>query len=359
VVGGLPVEATATPWYRDVPWTPVRRVALGIYAVVFVISANENGVPIDRDRVLLWVVGALLCASIGKSPMQIVWLVVDWLPFALVLIGYDYSRGWADSVGFGVHYTPQIDADKVLFFGHIPTEWLQEHLFTNHLALRNGHLVARATGAVHWYEVVFDLTYLSHYLASFVLAGVLWAKNRKRFVAFARRFVALSFLGFATYALFPAAPPWLAAQDGYISPMVGRIGGRGNGEIGLEFATKLIDRGQATVNFVAAIPSLHAGFAALIAITFWRSVPRWARPLLALYPALMGFTLVAIGEHYVIDIILGVAYALVVNAAWNAIERRLAARTAARDPGEPGEPDGDQPRGSVTMNIAPPTAGAS
>jgi hypothetical protein len=188
---------------------------------------------------------------------------------------------------------------------------------------------------------------------------VLWAKNRKRFVAFARRFVTLSFAGFATYALFPAAPPWLAAQDGYISPMVGRIGGRGNGEIGLEFATKLIDRGQATVNFVAAIPSLHAGFAALIAITFWPSVPRWGRVLLALYPALMGLTLVATGEHYVIDIVLGVVYALVVHAAWNAIERRLAARKARGEPDEPPGPADDQPLGSVTANVAPPAAGAS
>jgi hypothetical protein len=338
VVGDLPIEAAATPWYRAAPWTLVRRVALAAYALVLIRYSLDNGVPIDRERVILWVVGALACASIGKSPKQIVWLVVDWLPFALVLVGYDYSRGWADSVGFGVHYTPQIDADKVLFFGHIPTEWLQEHLFENHLVRSGGSIVARAGGPVRWYEVVFDLVYLSHYLASFVLAGVLWARERTRFVRYARRFVTMSFAGFVTYALFPAAPPWMAARDGYISAMVGRVGGRGNGEIGLSFATKLIDKGAAVTNFVAAVPSLHAGFAALIAITFWHAVPRWARPLLALYPFMMGLTLVATGEHYVIDIILGVLYALGANALWNRIERRLDERRA-----DAPEPSADQP----------------
>ncbi|MGI8664396.1 MAG: phosphatase PAP2 family protein [Acidimicrobiales bacterium] len=349
-MGGLSIEASTPPWYEAIPWTPLRRLALSAYAVVFVIAANDNGVPIDRDRVLLWVLGALLCASIGKAPKQIAWLVVDWLPFALVLIGYDYSRGWADSVGSSVHYTPQIDADKLLFWGHIPTEWLQEHLFTNRLVPNTvGGLAVRARGPVRWYEVVFDLTYLSHYLASFALAGVLWARDRKRFVTYARRFVTLSFAGFLTYVIFPAAPPWLAARDGYIDPLVGRVGGRGNPEIGLEFATKLIDRGQATVNFVAAIPSLHAGFATLIAITFWRSLPRPARPLLALYPLLMGLTLVATGEHYVVDIIIGVFYALGVNAGWNAVERRLVSRTTAVSP-----IDQRTAEESVTMTIAPP-----
>ena len=55
-------------------------------------------------------------------------------------------------------------------------------------------------------------------------------------------------------------------------------------------------------------------------------MPRWARPLLALYPALMGLGLVATGEHYVIDIVLGVLYAVLVNWTWDRIEARLARR---------------------------------
>jgi hypothetical protein len=326
VVDGLPV-AEQTPRGRD-PWKGLRYLALSLYlAALLYESFFDEGVPIGRDRVILWTVGALVCASIGTSWRRLRQIAIDWVPFAAVLIAYDYSRGAADSLGMSVNYTPQIDADRWLFWGHVPTEWLEQHLF--HLRFRAIDLSVRAVGPVRWYEIVFDLTYLSHYLVAFIVAGVLWVKDRSRFVGFARRFVTLSFAGFVTYALFPAAPPWKASQDGYLAPGIGRLGGRGDGVIGLKFVRDVVDKGAAVSNLVAAVPSLHAGYATLVVITVWRSVPRFGRPLLVLYPVVMGITLVATGEHYVI-VILGVVYAVAVNAAWDAIERRLAARRAAK-----------------------------
>ena len=224
-----------------------------------------------------------------------------------------------------MHFTPQIDADKVLFFGQVPTEWLERNLYHTDIVvgLSNGQLAtaARPTVPVQWFEVVFDLTYLSHYLASFILAAVLWVKSRVRFQAYVRRFTTLSALGFLTYVVFPAAPPWMAAQQGFLDPTVGRIGGRGFAWLQLHTVRNMIDTGTKTTNLVAAIPSLHAGFATLVVITLWRRVPKWCRPFLALYPVLMGLVLVATGEHYVIDILLGVGYAFAAHFAWNYIER--------------------------------------
>lgn len=46
-----------------------------------------------------------------------------------------------------------------------------------------------------------------------------------------------------------------------------------------------------------AMPSIHAGFASLIAITLMaRICPRWRYPT-ATYPAVMAFALVYTGEH--------------------------------------------------------------
>jgi hypothetical protein len=302
----------------------VRRIALATYAVVLFMWCDKYGVPIGHDYIFIWVIIGLLCACIGRSWMSIVHLLIDWLPFIAVVIAYDYSRGWADGAGFPVHFTPQIDVDKFLFFGHVPTEWLEHHLYhTNFvLGISGNHVsaVVEPTVPVQWFEVVFDLTYLSHYLASFILAGFLWVKSRARFQWYARRFATLSALGFITYVVFPAAPPWLAAQDGYIDPTVGRIGGRGFAWLHLHSIRSIIENGAATSNLVAAVPSLHAGFATLIAITLWHSVPKWARPFLVAYPMLMGLMLVATGEHYVFDIILGVAYAFAAHFLWNWIE---------------------------------------
>ena len=224
-----------------------------------------------------------------------------------------------------MHFTPQIDVDKVLFFGHVPTEWLERNLYHTDIVagFSGGHLAiaVQPTVPVQWFEVVFDLTYLSHYLVSFILAGVLWVKSRARFQAYVRRFATLSALGFLTYVVFPAAPPWLAAQHGFLDPAVGRIGGRGFGWLHLHTVRNLIDTGTKTTNLVAAVPSLHAGYAALVAITLWPTVPRWCRPFLAFYPVLMGLMLVATGEHYVVDILLGVGYAFAAHFSWNYIER--------------------------------------
>jgi len=323
VVGDLPIAAPQPTADR---WRIVRRIAIGAYVVVLVRQSFDQGVPIGKDRVIAWTCAALVCVSIGRPWRRMRQIALDWIPFALVLVAYDYSRGAADSLGLGVNFTPQLDADKLLFFGHVPTEWLQDHLFNVRLTALGQ---VSATGAVRWYEVVFDLVYLSHYLTAFVLAGVLWARERARFIAFACRFVTLSFAGFITYAVFPAAPPWMAAEEGYLPVTVGRIGGRGSRAIGLEFVRDLVDKGAQVSNLVAAVPSLHAGYATLVAIALWRSVPRWGRPLLAAYPVLMGLALVATGEHYVVDIILGILYALGVHALWNAIERRRRERQAA------------------------------
>jgi len=66
-------------------------------------------------------------------------------------------------------------------------------------------------------------------------------------------------------------------------------------------------------NPIAAMPSLHAAFAALIALFIGaRMRSRW-RWLLALYPLAMGLTLVYTGEHYVIDIVIGFAYAFAID----------------------------------------------
>jgi membrane-associated phospholipid phosphatase len=96
---------------------------------------------------------------------------------------------------------------------------------------------------------------------------------------------------------------------------VERIVGRGWGKLNLQTASALIDQGQASVNLVAAIPSLHAGLTAAIAAFLWTRVARKWRPLLAAYVLVMAFTLVYTAEHYVIDILLGWLLAAVVLVA--------------------------------------------
>ncbi len=86
---------------------------------------------------------------------------------------------------------------------------------------------------------------------------------------------------------------------------------------------------QQFVNKVAAVPSLHAATALLIALFFWSRTTRW-RWLLVLYPLAMGASLVYLGEHYASDVLLGWLYAVVVFVVGNRLYDWCLARYGAR-----------------------------
>jgi membrane-associated phospholipid phosphatase len=286
-----------------------RRWALGLYFAALVAWSAHYGVPVQRELVIAWTCGALACASLGRPPRQILQLVVDWLPIVVVLAAYDFTRGAADSLGIGVHVQPMIDFDRTLFFGETPTEWLQAHLYD--------------PGVVHWWDVAFALVYTSYFVVPFALAGVLWARDRLAFLRFTRRLVSLALAGLATYIAFPAAPPWMAGEMGLLDG-VQRTTSEGWAVLGVGTAG-LFSEGQAVANSVAAVPSLHAAFSALVAMFLWGRVRPRIRPLLVLYPLAMGLALIATGEHYFFDVLLGWLYAGAVMAAWGWWERRRVA----------------------------------
>jgi membrane-associated phospholipid phosphatase len=306
---GKSAEATVerTAEFRFASWAVLRPYAFGLYFIALALWTANYGIPVQRELVILWTCGALACASIGRPPREILQLVLDWLPIVAVLWLYDITRGAADSMGIAVNVTPMIDFDRAVFFGEVPTEWLQDRLYE--------------PGVVNWWDVVFTFVYTSYFIAPFALAGYFWARDRVAFLQFTRRLVTLALAGLATYILFPAAPPWLAAEWGALEE-VHRSTGKGWEVISLGTAS-LFSKGQASSNLVAAVPSLHTAFVTLVAFFLWSRVRRpWLRPLLLLYPLAMGLTLMATGEHYFFDVVLGWIYAGAVMAAWGLWERR-------------------------------------
>jgi membrane-associated phospholipid phosphatase len=141
----------------------------------------------------------------------------------------------------------------------------------------------------------------------------------------------LSLAGFATYVLFPAVPPWLAARHGSIGSANRTIAIVWH-HVPIAHFGSLFEKGQTYANNVAAMPSLHAAFSLLIVMYIWRLVPRWWRPLLALYPPAMAFSLVYTGEHYVVDCVAGWAYAVATFVAVNLAFEYHARRVTSLEP---------------------------
>ena len=162
-----------------------------------------------------------------------------------------------------------IDFDRFVFFGETPTEWLQGHLYE--------------PGVVHWYDIAFTLIYTSYFIVPFATAGVLWARDRLDFLRFIKRLVTLAIAGLATYIAFPAAPPWMAGEEGLLDG-IHRTTGKGWETLDVGTAA-MFSKGQEAVNLVAAVPSLHSAFVALVAMFLWTRVRPVFRPLLRALPA--------------------------------------------------------------------------
>lgn len=266
-----------------------------------------DGVPTGRKQLSYLVVLGLAISCLGRGWRRLLQVVLDWLPFTVVLMFYDSSRSLADTMGMPLHEQDIERAERWLFGGVDPTIWLQAHFYS--------------PLHVHWYDALATLIYTSHFVVTPLLAAVLWLRERRLWLRYISRVIVLSFAGLITYILFPEAPPWLAARDGYLPP-VARLSARGWEYLHAGFAHRLLIAGQTGgSNPVAAMPSLHFAFsllAAMFVAGLLRS--RWRR-LVYLYPAAMGLTLVYTGEHYVLDLAFGALYALGVHLALNRCER--------------------------------------
>jgi len=305
------------------PWTPVRIACASVWAAAFVVTSLVWGFPASRDRLLIWVISGLLILVVGRRH-GFARLLVGFMPVILFLYAYDLLRGAADQFSTHVYALPQLRVDEWLFGGTAPTVTLQRWLYT--------------PGAVRPWDYVAVVVYLTYFVVPISVAAVLWYKAPAVFRRYVTLWIGLSFLALVTYALYPAAPPWLASRHGLL-PHVVRIAPTLTRRLGADL-TRVMGS-QKYVNKVAAVPSLHAATALLISMIFWSRTVKW-RWLLALYPLAMAVSLVYLGEHYVSDVLLGWLYAVVIFVFggrlydhWTARSRR--ARSSA-DPG-PALPD--------------------
>ena len=316
-----------SPWRQAGPVVRRRRrrMLLGV-VVSFTVIAAVTGFPTGREVITAWLLVSLFAACGGEVRVWRRAVVRDWLPLLAVLFAYDLLRGVANEVGGWIfnlhpwkssldspssraraHLTEPLDLDKSLFGGHVPTVWLQQHFYD--------------PGVAHWYDRVATSVYLSHFLVSLGLAVVLWCVSYSLFRKYLTVLVTLTLVTLVTYVLYPAAPPWMAALNGF-TPEVHRVVQDTLGVLGGETLNTVVEKGAAYSNPVAAMPSLHAAIPMMLLLFFWPEVRFLGRVFLSIYTLLMAVTLVYTGEHYVADILLGWVYAALVVTIIRMLWRR-------------------------------------
>jgi membrane-associated phospholipid phosphatase len=129
----------------------------------------------------------------------------------------------------------------------------------------------------------------------------------------------LNLMAYATYLIYPAAPPWYVAHYGLGPAIVTAMPEPGAGVrfdhlLGVHAFANVYGR---NANVFGAIPSLHVGQTFLAALFAWRF--RSLRVLTTGFWLLVTFSSVYLNHHYLVDGILGILFALVsagIIAGW-------------------------------------------
>jgi membrane-associated phospholipid phosphatase len=235
------------------------------------------------------------------------------LPFFLTLIIYDSQRFYSDLIRGPIHVSEPYLFDRT-FFGIstsqgvlTPNEWWQHHL---HPALD------LLTGFA--YLVFFTVFILiSGYFALYLGKKGTLKFSPKQVVNRARRmpwaFFWLNMIGYSTYYWYAAAPPWYVAMYG-LGPARLDVAANSAGcarfdqILGTHFFSEMYGR---AADVFGAIPSLHVAYP-LLAVLFAFQLGS-ARIFCVLFYALMCFSAVYLNHHYVLDILWGSSYALLIG----------------------------------------------
>ena len=193
------------------------------------------------------------------------------------------------------------------------------HLFVEHPVQE---LAMRLDGAItflnHYYVFV-------HFPISFGFVGWVVLRHRDLYPRFRNWFLSVTMAALVIHVAYPLAPPRMLDHEGFVDTLQ---------RYGPSIYTQ--DTNQSVANQFAAMPSLHFGWALLIALMFMRiKGGRWSWLALA-HPAITLLAIVATANHYLAD----AAVAMVLVVGVNALLTTLAHRHPSHRQGrlEPSQP---------------------
>ena len=301
---------------RAIAW-----LLVGLYWFLLATLAGE----IKFDH-LIYGGAVLLLAHLGRRGRQVLLFL---LPFILTGVIYDSQRYWG-----GFRGTPHIAEpyllERSLFGISSPdgpltlNEWFGLHLHPV-LDLVTGGAYLTFMGIFMLVALLLTLRiYRGGVAAGAGGVGNDWSPERRFWTSqtLVWCFLVVNIVGYVTWYLYPAAPPWYVEAYGLetllldVPASLGRTA-RFDDLLGTSFFTRMYAYES---NAFGAIPSLHISYPTLSVFFAFRL--GMLRTFTLAFLALMCFAAVYLNHHYVIDVVLGVFYGLaagvmtVVGAEW-------------------------------------------
>jgi len=219
-------------------------------------------------------------------------------------------RGWRDfglqlAIWFGFyfsylavrHLTDQ-DAGKAIVNGLRVISF--EQRFSHHLFELTVERIADSS------STLLTAAAWTYWNSEFTVIGLalLWVylRRHKQFSRFRNTILLANVIGLLGFWLMPTAPPWMFPSEGFVA--------------GVNHSSAML---QTLANPYAAMPSLHAADALIVGyflVVTSRTI--WAKALWAMWPLWVWFCVVATANHYVLDVLAGIAVAVaaLLATAW-------------------------------------------
>jgi hypothetical protein len=265
----------------------------------------------------------------GAAVALVVWsegtrrFLMGMLPFLLFGMIYDLTHITQPLVRYlHVHVAEPYHFDKT-FFGIstdgtvlTPNEFFARH----HWPLADFFAGASYIIYVYW-ALVFG-AYLA--LARRDEAG------RRLLARFGWTFLLMNVAGFATYYVYPAAPPWYVADYGLgpanmAAHSSAAAAARWDALTGIHYFAGFYGR---SADVFGAIPSLHVAYPLMTFLYGLELRKRWLDVASFALFLLVSFAAVYLNHHYMLDVLLGVLYTVVAYGIERILEQRRRRRAA-------------------------------
>jgi membrane-associated phospholipid phosphatase len=175
-----------------------------------------------------------------------------------------------------------------------------------------------------WIDDVGSWMYINtHFVVTTCTLAFIYLFRNEHFYWVRNMFMVAMGLALIGYVLYPTAPPRMLPELGFVDSVSDFTGVSSDASV------------NALFNPYAAVPSMHVGFALMLAVPMIRMARRsWVKALWVVYPPAVTFVVIVTANHWVLDAVAGAAVAAVSALAAQTVLARVRPRAWAWAPEE-------------------------
>lgn len=252
---------------------------LGCYVSTLLLWYAHNGVLFSFSLGIFAMALLPVVAVVGRFKQ----FVRELTPFLVLLLSYEALQGVAGSLSVVpvIHATGSVG--RTVHYGFLE-------------AVQSALLSPDLTDAM-------TILYGLHFPLIIASAVLLWYSNKILYKRYMYSLVACSYASLLFYVLAPSAPPWYSGVVTNLLTNTGAQGGASNIFSGLISIGNLMESDR-----LAAFPSLHAAYVALFGYFTIKLKKIYGLVSIPIVAGIL-FSTIYLGQHYIIDLVAGVAIA--------------------------------------------------